>query len=134
MKKINPNFKKFVRECCKKAAWNIGVSHYHIDIHYMHKPKEGCREGGVVAAEMNTNRRYLKGHLYIYPYVMEKWEDGDKDSVKHAVFHEVSHLATQHVMDLMLSCYKDEGETKDAWESLTETIARMALQIDEREK
>lgn len=128
-KSVDPKLKKFVIDNVRKAAWNIGVSHFNVDIHYMEGNKDG-RDGGIIAAEMDTDRRYLRGVLRISKHLQDKWKDGEKEEVRHAIFHEISHIATQHVMDLMSACYKDEGETKDAWESLTETIARMALKID----
>lgn len=136
-KRATELYKKFVRETARQAAWNIGVSNYQIDIHYMEKDKPLCACGeDIVAGEMTVDRRYLRGVLRLYPYVLKKWNSGDKERVREVVHHEVAHLATQHMMTIATASYKDEGETKDAWESLTETVARLSLNLDKykREK
>lgn len=130
MAKVPQKYKDFVKECARQAAWHIGVSHFELDIEYMADQKsEDCKHE-VTQGEMKTDRRYLHGTLRLYPVVLKNWEKGEKDQVKKVVYHEIAHLATQHIFDIATSCYKDEGETKDAWESLTEVISRMALIID----
>ena len=122
--KIPQEYKRFVIDCCRKAAWNIGVSHFKIDIHYMDEPNESVR------GEMSTNRRYLQGIMKLYPMVLKLWNDGEKEQVKETIYHEVAHFATQHFYDVATARYCDEGEMEDAWEACTEVISRMALLVD----
>lgn len=130
--KIPKELKDYIADCAKKSAWNIGVSHYDIDILYMDKDKHDDDTDDIVMAEMTTNRRYLNGVMKIYPALIKMWDKKEKDEIKRCIHHEVAHLATQHVMDLMVSCYKDEGETKDAWETLTQIIGKMSVKIYEK--
>lgn len=130
MKKIDKKLREFVVDQCQKSAWNIGVSHYEIDIFYMKDDEKGST-GGLLHGEMDTDRRYLKGTLKLYPVVIKMWEDGKKKQVKEVIHHEIAHLATQHLFDVATATYRDEGEMKDAWETLTTVIGRMSLLLDE---
>jgi hypothetical protein len=133
LKPVDKKLKEFVKDCVKKSAYNIGVTHFTIDIHYMSEDKNDEERNETISAETSTQRRYLRAVIKIYPYVERQWKKGEIEDVRETIHHEVSHLATQHVMDLMVSCYKDEGETKDAWETLTQVVAKMSLKIDELE-
>jgi hypothetical protein len=134
-KPIDKKLKEFIRETARTAAWNIGLSEYTMDIHYMEDDREADDLTGMnVAAEIRVNRRYLSCTIRVYPLLIEEWERGDKKSVKECIVHEVAHLATEHMKDLVWSPFKDTGECKDAWESLTTRIGRMAERIDELEK
>lgn len=46
----------------------------------------------------------------------------------------MSHILTQPMVNLITASYKTDSETDDAWESLTERISRLALQIAELKK
>ena len=131
IKGVPQAYKEFVKDCCQKAAWSIGVMHYQVDIHYMDEEKS--EDGYVTRGEMKTDRRYLRGVLRLYPHVLEDWKKGERGQVKDVVFHEISHLATQHLYDVAIATYRDEGEMKDAWETLTEVVSRLALRIDKLE-
>ena len=89
------------------------------------------KDGSLIQGEMHTDRRYLHGTMKLYPCVLKKWEMKEKNSVKEIVFHEIAHLASQHLYDVATSRYCDDGEMDDAWETCTEVIARMSLVIDE---
>lgn len=132
--RIDPKLKAFVRECFKKYAWNIGVSHYQGDIHYMAEPDTDDGHRGVTLATMTTDRRYLRATLRIFPLLVKKWKEGEKDYVSAVIAHEVGHLATQHLYDVAVATYRDDGEMKDAWETLTEVVGRMAHKIAELEE
>lgn len=133
--KIPKELKTYVTECVKKAAWCAEVTHFQISVHYMEKDEDTKDRDSDVLASMSVDRRYLLGILRIYPALIKKWKNKDgKYILRHTVFHEVAHLVTQHMMEIATACYKDEGETKDAWESLTERVARMTLMIDDAQK
>ena len=131
MRKINPKLKEFVKDCLRDSAWNIGVSHFNVDILYMKDKKDSeCECDGIVMAEMRTDRRYLTATLKIYPYVEEKWNKGEKDLVREVIHHEVAHLATQHLRDCAEARFCETGELKDAWETLTTVVGRLSLELD----
>lgn len=129
--RADPALKKFVHECLDRAERNMALDRWHGEILY-HK-HEGKNDeyaqvyGMVVAADIRVNRRYLTYTLNIYPSVQKLWKNGEKGEVEKVLHHEMAHLNTQHLMDMAVSTYKDEGETKDAWESLTETMGRMSM-------
>lgn len=50
------------------------------------------------------------------------------------IAHEMSHILTQPMINIATATYKTDSETDDAWESLTERISRLALQIAELKK
>lgn len=135
MKKSNPvpeKIKKLVREACKRHAWNLQVTEYQIDVHYMTEDKED--DDGITQADMTTDRRYLKATLRIYPHLLETAKKKGISVIDDVVAHEISHIATSHLYELATSIYKDEGEMKDAWESLTERISRLSLALDKLKK
>ncbi len=131
MKPIPRKVKKYIHTLCQQHAWNMGVSHYTIDIVYM---KEDKPDGEFdVHAEMTVDRRYLHGTLTIYPAAFAKWKKNDQ-SMNHVIAHEIAHLATDHLHRMATCVYKDEGEVKDAWEMLTESISQMSLTIKKLEE
>lgn len=137
-KGIDPKLKKFVTHCFRKYAWNIGVSNFKGDIHYMSEDEDksldrAVQRGGALAS-MTTDRRYLGATLRIYPSLIREWEEGKKNFVAEVIAHEVGHLATQHLYECATSTYVEEGEMRDAWETLTEIIGRMAHKIAELEE
>jgi hypothetical protein len=64
---------------------------------------------------------------------MRAWKDKDFETIKTIIHHEVAHLATQHLFDIATAVYKDEGETRDAWETLTTVVGRLS-ELCERRK
>jgi hypothetical protein len=125
--KVNRRFKKLVRESFQRHAWNMGVSHYVADIFYMCDDK--LSDGHHVHAEITVDRRYLKVILKIYPEAIVDWQENGDKTVDALVAHECAHLLTQHLYDVATACYRDEGEMKDAWETLTESVGRLSMQI-----
>lgn len=79
---------------------------------------------------MTVDPRYLLATLKLYPTGYNL----DDDMLRDVIFHETSHVWTEHIKELAYSVFKDEGETKDAWESLTSRIAGLAIAYDNRKK
>lgn len=125
--KINPAFRKFIRECLDMYQDILRVDFYHGTIEYMTE-----KSSTNAAMSINIRRRYLDFNMRIYPYCEELWKKGEKQELAEMVAHESAHLLTQHMMDMATATYKDEGETTDAWESLTESIGRLACRIDKK--
>jgi hypothetical protein len=126
---IPKKLKKLVINSVRRHAWNIGVSHYTGDILWMEEDKRN-ETGDSIIAECIVDRRYLKATIRLYPRIIRDWKiDGDQ-YVENAIAHEVAHIATQHAYDIATATYKDEGETKDAWETLTEVVARLSIKLD----
>lgn len=135
VKKVPKGLKEFVIKCAREHAWNLKIQHYNVTIEYKdsEKASSDLRTGDVIAADIEVQRRYLAAVIRIYPTVYGKWERGEKKEINEIIGHELSHILTQHFFDLAVSCYKDEGETKDAWESLTESIGRLSCKIQSLE-
>lgn len=130
-------FRKLVLDAMRRHCWNIGVSHFKGDILYMDEDDSKLQSNGstsYVMMSMNTDRRYLRATLKIFPEAIRRWKEDGDETVEKCIAHEVAHIATQHMMDLVVACYKDEGECKDAWESLTETIGRLSYEIHRLKK
>lgn len=134
-KPVDKKLKKFVRDYMFNYRWVLGLQAYDGEIHYMDEPDpDDANTPGVTRASMTTDRRYLRSTVKIFPEFIKTYKSGDIDECKRILAHEMAHVATQHMMDLCTSCYKDEGETKDAWESLTEKIGRLAHELYEYKK
>jgi len=131
-KGIDPKFKSFVRERVQRYRKLLDTPNYFIAIHYMDEEKELDDPRDIVRADINVHRRYLRARLHIYPNMQRLWEKGERDEITSVIAHEIAHLATQHMFDVAVACYKDEGETKDAWETCTEIIGRLIHRLDEK--
>lgn len=131
MKKPNKKLKELISKYAKEHVWNLGYTHYKMDLTFAEKDKE--TDKGIVAAEMAVQRRYLKCELIIFPYLETIWKERGDKVLSEIIAHEVSHLATQHLFELTLQPYKTENESSDAWETLTETIGRLSAKIYELE-
>lgn len=136
---IPDKFRKMIADDVRRYLNVLGMNHYRSKIFYRKHDKdtEGhtCGEGKV-AAEATVDMRYLTVDVKIYPWVIHDWKKKwfTDDDVHHIIAHEMSHVATNHMYRLATSIYKDEGETKDAWESLTTIIGRLVHEIDYHRK
>ena len=129
--KVPEKLKKLVIDCVRRHAWNIGVSHYVGDILWMEEDKKSDDRGdSSIHGEMTTDRRYLKGTIKIYPAAIKAWEMDGNPTIEELISHEVAHLATQHLYDIATARYCDDGEMKDAWETLTTIVGRLSLKLD----
>lgn len=133
MPKNNPvpeKIKKLIREACKRHAWNLQVTEYEIDIHYMTDDVED--DFSITNASITTDRRYLSATLKIYPHLLKRAKKEGLHVIEDVIAHEMSHIVTDHLYCLATSIYKDDGEMKDAWESLTERISRLSLALEKK--
>lgn len=121
---------RLVRDRLRRHAWNIGVSHFTGDVLYMDQDKESARGDNVIEAEMVVDRRYLHATLKVYPAAVQKWREQGEPYIEHLVAHEVAHVATAHLYEVGTATYRDEGEMKDAWETLTEVVARLSMKLE----
>jgi hypothetical protein len=125
---IPQRLRKLVRESFVRHARNIGVGHYTTDIHYMTADKPS-QDDSSVAADITVNRRYLTAEIHIYPHGVQYWRRNGDAAMDRVIAHETSHIATQHLFDVAVATYRDEGEMKDAWETLTEVVAQLSLKV-----
>lgn len=128
-KKIDEKFKAIIRDSASRYRHKLGFLHFEVKILYMDDDldAEDSSRGGLVRAQFNADRRYLRGTMKIYPNLYESWskKEFSTEEVKKIIAHEISHMATQHMFDVAVASFKDEGETKDAWESLTTIVGRL---------
>ena len=111
----------------------LGMNHYQGKIFYMKKDVEDQyrdRDGSTLASAL-VDHRYLVVNINIYPILVSRWKNklSDDNDIHEVIAHEVSHIATNHMYQMATCTYKDEGETKDAWESLTTIIGRLVHEI-----
>lgn len=129
---LSPKMKQFFFDSVNEALKILNLNDYSVQIRWMKENDEGSlREGNDLLASIHVDKRYLKATIAVFPCLVTKWSDkkNGKEDIKHALFHEVAHIATQHFFDVATSIYKDEGETKDAWETCTERIAQLTLKV-----
>lgn len=129
--KVPEKIKKFVIEHLQNYCWHIGFSHYRSNILYMEKD-EKHKDGAILFATADVDKRYLRAVFKIFPPFIEKYDEGELELCKEILAHECAHIATQHMCDLVYAVSKDEGEIKDAWESLTEVVGRMAYNLNKK--
>lgn len=104
-------------------AWD-----YTGKIKYQEEDAEG------LAAHIETDRRYLSFIIFIYPLAIKNWKESGDEYMEELMAHEMSHLLTNGVTDLLLSLYKTDKEVTDERESLTEKISRLVVRIDKFKK
>lgn len=135
-KTINPKLKKLVLDALRRHAWNMGCSFYEGDILYMNEPDH---RGQDTMASMGVDPCYLKAILRIFPSAVQEWEKREKEKkgegdkyMELVVAHEVAHIVTEPLYLKAVSVYKNEGETEDAREALTETIGRLSVALEKQ--
>lgn len=128
---VSKELRAFVLKALDKYCAILHVEHYEGTVEYMTEDDLNTNNAGMT---MTVRRRYLDFTLKVYPPAIRMWLRGEKEDVEHMVGHEASHILTEHMKDLAIACYKDEGETLDAFESLTESISRLAIRIGKLEK
>lgn len=127
--KVDKRLRKLVFEYAQKHAWRMGVSNYLMDVMWMDNDGETKDGYDPPYAEMTVDRRYLKAILKVYPSCVREWKKRGDEFLETTVAHEIAHILTVHMMELATAPYKSEDETKDAWESLTESISRLSMEI-----
>lgn len=128
---IPRKLRKLVLDSIRRHAWNIGVSQYTGDVRYMQADKQTGLDTWI-QADITVDRRYLTFTLQLYPRAIKLWREVGDSHIERVISHEIGHLATQHFFDVATATYRDEGEMKDAWETCTEVIGRLALKLDEQ--
>lgn len=130
---VDPKLKRLVIDSLRRHAWNMGVSHYKGDIVYMEEDR--IEEGeGPTHASMTIDRRYLRAVLKIYPAAIKRWKTEGDRSIEDLIAHETAHILTEHLYHLATAVYKDSGEMEDAREALTESIGRLSVMLDKKER
>lgn len=126
-------FRKLVMDAAREYRWLLHREDYTFKTSWSHEDEKRGEED-YCAAKIDVDRRYMMAHMTIYPFVWKDWIAGSKtdEDVKKIVAHEISHMATQHVVNLMYSAFCNENEVKDAWESLTELIGQLLYKLDTR--
>jgi hypothetical protein len=127
------NQKKFIKDWITYYEKELEVTEFHGDILYQSNDEKRSIEGGEVVTRATTtvDHRYLRADYRIFPALLELFKDKKhgEDEVRSILAHEVSHLATHRLHHLAICVFKDEGETTDAWEALTEKIGRLLVTI-----
>lgn len=117
----------------------IGMNHYQTKVLFMRRDDSDephCCGKGSAAAAATVGMRYLTVTVRIFPYLVNEWKKKTMrdEEVHEIIAHEMSHVATHHLYYIATSVYKDEGETKDAWESLTTIMGRLVHEVDKRRR
>ena len=125
--KLTPKLKAKILHAAKKHAWNMGVSNYTMGL--LEATDDISRGGYHIEAEMDVDKRYLHAKLKVYPQFIKKAAKDD-EFLNETIAHEMAHLVTQHFFDVATATYRGEEEMIDAWETCTEKISRLSLEID----
>lgn len=128
----NKKFRKVVKDAVVDYQYAMDTNPYVVDVAWMEEDeteREGKTHSNYTLASIHVYRRYLKATVKIYPILAEEYKKHGVERVKECIAHEMAHLATQHLYDVAVAAYRDEGEMSDAWETLTEIIGRMAYKI-----
>ncbi len=125
-------FKKFIDYWLHAYERVLQVRDYRGTISYSHE-NEKSKEGFETHATACVDDRYLTVDYTIFPIVYDQWKAKKYFKVKRTLAHEVAHIATHKLYRMATSIYKDEGETVDAWESLTQRVGRLMYDLFELE-
>lgn len=114
-------FRKILRDSIDKYRDDLCSNSIDISVHYMDMDNPDRPN---IAASMDTDHTYLKGTMKIYPCAVRTWErEGDED-LRETIAHEIAHIATQPMVDLIRNPYKTEDEVREKWEALTTILGR----------
>lgn len=132
---VPDKLRKIVAEDARKYLSVLGMRHYQIKVMYMfedEQPKEDHH--GQVAASAEVDMRYLRLSVRVFPHMVKMWEKGNMsdEEVHEIIAHEIAHTATQHMHNLAIATFKDQGETLDAWEALTTIVGRLLHEVERR--
>lgn len=132
---IPKELRKIVADSIFRYLNALGVNQYRSRIFYMKKDDEPGYANGETSnklASAQVDRRYLTLNVNIYPVLINGWIEKkfDNEDVSQFMAHEVSHIVTQHMYTMATAPYKDEGEMKDAWESLTTIVGRLLHEVE----
>jgi hypothetical protein len=134
---VNPRFKKLIREAVQTHLHVIGQTDFSYTILYPAEdrhPSDSTDGIGTTWADVHISLRYLTVDICAYPSLERRWkEKGITDEeVKEIIAHELAHLITEHMKNLIYATFKDEGEVKDAWEAATTRVGRMLYKLGQK--
>lgn len=103
------------------------ISNLCLDYSYTIEFKQDDKEKDErqVEAEITVDTRYQSFILEVYPILCTK----SKQHIKKTLIHEISHIYTQPLYDLIFQTYLSEDEVTNAWENTTEKIARVIYKL-----
>lgn len=130
-------FRKLVMESAQEYRWILHREDMSFKTSWAHEDKKRSNdETLMLAAEIDVDVRYLSAHMTVYPFVWKDWMSGTKtdEDIKKIVAHEIAHMTTQKVVNLLHEPFCSKEEAIDAWESLTETVGQLLYRLDSRKK
>lgn len=130
---VPPRLKKIVQQEIRDVRRLMGREEYVIHTNYLDDDKNTEDTNTPIHAEMHVDRRYLTASLNVYPVVIRLWNEKrmSDDELQETIAHEVAHIATEQMKDLIFSPFKNEGEAKDAWENLTTLVGRLLHSLND---
>lgn len=127
---FDPRLKSIVRAAIGDYTLILSIRDYRIDLAWCSEPKSGEREDADLHGEISVDRRYLTATITFYPAFAAKWKrDKSIEDMRAMVAHELAHIATEHMKELIYEPFKGRDEVRDAWESLTSRIANLMTAI-----
>lgn len=132
IKNVPRALRKIVSKAVGDYRWELGMQIWKVDIEYACEDKKSDDQESSIAASINVNRRYLEATITIYPNTVTRFTTKrcNEQNIREVIAHEISHIATQHFMDVATARYCDDGEMRDAWETCTSVIGKLIYQLD----
>ena len=125
--KYPTKFKKEVKELLTYFE-GIAKLDFRGDILYKSEDIEGRLYDTKTSAETIINDEYYTADILIYPLTLKKWKE-DPKSLRETISHEVSHIITEPLYNLIFQTYRSKGEVERIREQTTEKIARLMQKI-----
>ena len=110
-----------IREAIPKYREDLGVGAYQIDVRYM-DDQDSCRP--LTAMMIHVDQDYLRATVTVFPNALADWKRDGDEKLLERVAHEIAHLATQPMRDLIERPTKSDEEVRIAWEALTTIVGR----------
>lgn len=124
-------FKKLFLEMIPKYKENIGAGSLSVDVNYM-DGNDPCRPN--TAMQIHIDLDYLRATITVYPNALDTWRRNGDEEFREMIAHEIAHVATQPMRDLISQPFKSPEEVRIAWEALTTLVGRYIYQDVKRRK
>lgn len=111
---------KFKKEAKRLVVKYTGIAKldYVLDIIYLNDDKDGK------LADILIQEDYHDAEIRFYPCSLKEWKKNPFD-LEQTISHEIAHILTEPIYNLIHQTYKSKEETERAREQTTEKIARI---------
>ena len=116
------SFKNWIRKKVDQVTKEALIDFISMEISFRNKDKH-TNKGGNVIFEINYEKPYRQGTIFVYPQAFELYKHKYKKVLIDGLIHEVAHIHTIPFSKIAKERCASYNEIHDAEEELTETMA-----------